>query len=473
MHTQDLWRSVLQRLQPTISRANFVTWFQHSAVLELTESGCLRVGVPTAFARDWIASKYATKILQAAKELDSAVLDVELAVEAALADSDTRAVDARQLAAAESDKSVRKIRNQNAVTVTAGGAISAALHAGSTFAQFVPCEENRLAHAASVSVARRPGQTYNPLVIYGGVGLGKTHLLNAIGHETLACDATKKVVYLTAEMFTNEFVAATKKLKTDEFRRRYRDADVLLLDDVQFFEGREKTQEEFFNLFNALHAAGKQICVTSDRPPSELAELMDRLRSRLSWGLIAQVEAPGYESRLAILESKTRQKRAILDPEVLQFVALNVTGSVRELEGVLNRALAEADLLDRQPTVRRVAQIIEQLDRRERLIGAPARAEQPEQARTPQDFIELTARHFGLSPQALSSDSRTKDIKTARGVAMYLIRDQLGLGLADIGRRFSRNHATVLHAIQRINDDLKSDAALLRRVNAVKAELGL
>ena len=476
MEQKLFWRSILLRLKGTVSRSHFVTWFQNTAIVEDTEERIV-VGVPTAFARDWLTQKYAVKVLQAAQELQPGLKDVTFRIEAELATgTDARTLDVRKLEDEGSteqagEKHVRKVRGEQRVMVTSGGAVSASLNPRFTMRGFVPGEENRLAHAAALSVARLPGQTYNPLVIYGGVGLGKTHLLTAIGHETLLNDPTKKVVFMTSELFTSEYGAACKAMRADDFMRRYRDADVFLMDDVQFLAGRDRTQEAFFNLFNVLHSAGKQICVTSDRPPSELTDIMDRIKSRFVWGLVAEIEQPKFASRLEILKSKTRERRAILDPEVVEFIALNVSSSVRALEGVLTRALAESELLDRPPTVRRLAQIIEQLDRREMLVGAPGTAVARPQ--TACEILTLVARHFALSPEALKSESRTKDIKTARGVAMYLIRQVLGSSLHDIGTVFDRNHTTTLHAIHRITEDLKKDAELLSRVNAVKAEAGL
>lgn len=472
MDYKKFWITVLHRLEPTIARAKFLTWFKDTAALGI-EGETLIVGAPTPFVRDWLHGKYALKILQAAAEQRPELKEVEFAIDATLADGvDPRTVNIQAVFSKDGDKKIRRIAGTQEISVTTGGLRSARLNPRYTLANFVPGEENRLAYAAALSVARAPGATYNPLFIYGGVGLGKTHLLSAIGHEVITNDPGKVVVYLTADMFVNEYVSACKKLKNDEFKRRYRDVDVFLLDDVQFLENKDKTQEEFFNIFNTLHGAGKQICVTSDRPPAELTAIMDRLRSRLTWGLTAEIEQPNFQSRLEILKTKTQERRTILDPEVLEFIAVNVTDSVRSLEGLLVTALAEADLLHIQPTVRSLGKLLAKLNKKERVLGLPENAPET-MVKTPEEMIRLVAGYFQLPESEIMSPRRQKEYKVARGIAMYLIREVLGLRLAAIGQHFSRNHATVLHAVNKIQADLKKDASLVRQVNGIKKELGL
>jgi len=471
MDYKAFWLTALTRLEPTIARGTFLTWFKNTTALGI-ENDHLTIGAPTAFARDWLSSKYALKILQACKEQEAALAEIEFVVDATLADgADPRTVDLQAHFAKAGDKKVRRVAGTQEIKVTSGGLRSARLNPRYTLANFVSGEGNRLAHAAALSVARLPGQTYNPLFIYGGVGLGKTHLLSAIGHEVITNDPTKVVVYKTAEDFMNEYVTAVKAFKTHEFRRKYRDADCFLLDDVQFLEGGEKTQIEFFNVFNALHNSGAQIVITSDRPPSELTEIMDRLRSRMTWGLVTEIEQPDFTSRLAILQSKTQERRAIMDAEVLEFIARNVTDSVRALEGLLVTVLAESDLLHTQPTIRSVGRLIQKLNRRERIVGLPETV--ATEARSPAQLIQLVATQFGVSIADMHSSSRRKEIKTARGVAMYLLREIQHLGLASIGEQFTRTHATALHAINRIQTDITKDAQLVGQINAVKQEMGL
>lgn len=472
MDSKNFWLSILRRLEPTIARAQFLTWFKDTTVLEI-ENETLVVGVPTTFARDWLLQKYALKILQAAAELKSEVKEVEFEVDAALNDGiDPRTVDLKAVFAKPNDKKVYKARGREEVILTSSGVRSARINARYTLANFVPGEENRLAHAAALAVARTAGMTYNPLVIYGGVGLGKTHLLSAIGHEMLTNDPNKIVVLTTAELFTREFIYAAKKMKVDEFKRRFRDADVLLFDDIQFLENRDRTQEELFNIFNELHSAGKQIVITSDRPPAELTAIMDRLRSRLTWGLVAEIEQPSHHSRLEILKNKTRERRVILDPELLDFIAMNVTESVRELEGALHWAVAQTDLLKIQPTLRELGKMLGKLNKKERVLGLPEAAPAISVS-TPAELAQLVADYFQLPKETVCGPSRKKQFRVARQIAMYLSREILGCALAAIGQEFGRDGATVLHACRRVKAGLQTDESLVRHVNAVKKELGL
>lgn len=472
MDYKNFWLSILRRLEPTISKSQFLTWFQNTTVLSL-ENETLVVGTPTNFARDWIAQKYAIKILQAAEEENSKIKEVEFDVDAALGDGiDPRTIDLKSVFAKPSDKKIYKARGREEVILTRSGILSAKLNPRFTLANFVPGDENRLAHAAALSVARAPAMTYNPLVIYGGVGLGKTHLLSAIGHEVLTNNPNKIVAFTNAEIFTREFVAASKKFQADEFKKKFRDVDVLLFDDVQFLENRDKTQTELFNIFNELHGAGKQIVFTSDRPPSELTAIVDRLRSRLTWGLIAEIEQPNFQSRLEILKSKTRERRAILDPELLEFIAMNVSDSVRSLESALAWSIAQTELLRIQPTVREIGKMLGKINKKERMFGLPQNA--PEiTVSTPAEMIELVAKHFNLSIDAICGTSRKKEFATPRQIAMYLARKILGCGLAEIAQNFDRDHSTVLHSVRKISRDLQKNESLVRHVNAVKKELGL
>ncbi|MCF7846039.1 MAG: chromosomal replication initiator protein DnaA [Candidatus Peribacteraceae bacterium] len=472
MDYKNFWLSILRRLEPTISKSQFLTWFQNTAVLSI-ENEILIVGTPTNFARDWISQKYAIKILQAAEEENSQIKEVEFDVDAALGDGiDPRTIELKKVFAKPADKKVYKARGREEVVLTRSGILSAKLNPRFTLANFVPGDENRLAHAAALSVSRAPGMTYNPLVIYGGVGLGKTHLLSAIGHEVLTNDPNKVVAFTTAEIFTREFVAASKKFQADEFKKKYRDVDVLLFDDVQFLENRDKTQTELFNIFNELHSAGKQVVFTSDRPPSELSAIVDRLRSRLTWGLVAEIEQPNFHSRLAILKSKTQERRAILDPELLEFIAMNVSDSVRSLESALAWSIAQTDLLKTQPTVRELARMLGKINKKDRVLGLPENS--PEiPVSTPAEMIELVAKHFNLPTEKVCGTSRKKEFLTARQIAMYLAREILGCGLAEIAQNFGRDHSTVLHSVRKISRELQKNEALVRHVNAVKKELGL
>lgn len=472
LDNKNLWLSILRRLEPTITRANFLTWFQNTAVFGV-EGETLVLGVPSAFARDWINSKYAIKILQAASEENAEVKEIEFEVDNALSDGiDPRTTDLKAIFAKPSDKKIYKVRGREEMNITEGGIRSGRLNPRYTLANFVPGEENRLAHAAALSVARNPGMTYNPLVIYGGVGLGKTHLLSAIGHEVITNNPNRVVAFTTSEMFTREFIAAAKKQEAEKFKKQYREVDVFLFDDIQFLENRDRTQEELFNIFNELHNAGKQIVITSDRPPAELHQIMDRLRSRLTWGLVAEIEQPCYQSRLAILKNKTQERRVILDPEILDFLAMNITDSVRALEGALHWAIAQTDLLNTQPTLRELGKMLGKLNRKERVLGLPENVS-PTSIKTTSELIDLVSNYFKLPKAEVCGESRKKDLRVARQIAMYLSREILGCGLATIAKEFNKDHTTVLHACRKIEGELQTNESLIRHINAVKKEMGL
>lgn len=472
MDFKNFWLAVLRRLEPTISRAQFLTWFRDTIILtQKTET--LVIGVPTLIAREHLAQKFTLKVLQAAAEIDASVKEVEFEVDAALSNgADPRTIDLAAVFARPQDKKIYRVRGRNELVLTTTGLRSAKLNPRFTLANFVPTDENRLAHAAALAIARNPGRTYNPLFIYGGVGLGKTHLLSAIGHEILTNNPNNLVVFTTAEIFTREFSQAAQKRSLEKFKRQFLEADVLLFDDVQFLEGREGTQTALFNLFNELHAAGKQIVFTSDRPPLELTEIMERLRSRMTWGLTAEIEFPSYESRLAILKTKVQAQQTVLDPEILDFIAVNVGDSVRALEGTLVWVTAQINLLATQPTLRDLSRMLTKANKKEEILGAPQENFELT-VKTPTEILELVANYFQIPKEEILSRSRQKKPRLARQIIMHLARQNLGSSLSELARQFNRDPATVLHSCRAISANLKVDEVLVRKVNGIKKEMGL
>ena len=309
----------------------------------------------------------------------------------------------------------------------------------STFETFVVGSSNRFAHAASLAVAEAPGAAYNPLFLYGGVGLGKTHLMHAIGHFIQEHFPNKRMLYLTSEMFTNELVSAIQKNKNVEFRERFRNVDVLMIDDIQFIAGRDTTQEEFFNTFNALHTAGKQIIISSDRPPREIARLEERLRSRFEWGLIADIQKPDFDTRIAILRKKAENEGIEISDEMLELIAARIESNIRELEGSLNRVNAYAKL-------NRCAineEVISHALRDIAVVRDPKRI-------TPDLIIDAVADYYGIGTNLLRGSSRKKEIAMARHVAVYLTREMTGLSLPRIGDAFSRDHSTIINSCEKV-----------------------
>ncbi|MDD3862105.1 MAG: chromosomal replication initiator protein DnaA [Candidatus Gracilibacteria bacterium] len=479
MVQKELWVSILNRLKPTIQRAHFVTWFQNTTVLDVKD-GKMIVGVPTSFAFTWMKDKYATKILQAANELDSSISVVEFEVSGNLdyKNLETGAVDPKVLFI-EDDKKVRKVRDVNEVVVSKGKyspkVTSQMMNNRYTLSNFVIGKDNRLPHAASQAVANMPGSIYNPLYVYGSVGLGKTHLVQAIGNEILKNFPDKVVKYITAERFVTEVVEAIGKRYMHKFKDQYRKVDVFIVDDIQFFARKDSSQQEFFHTFNELYEGNKQIVVTSDRQPAELDGLDDRLKSRFGMGMVVELLMPDYETRLAILNQKCREAQMIVDPEVLAFIANNVTDSVRALDGVLRQVMAEAQLTDRVPTLRTAAEVIRRLNKAQKIIGFDIEAKQMEaRAKSAIDVMNIVAEYYGVDLEQLKGVCRHTEIMVPRQICMYLIKNELGDSYEKIGSVFGgKNHTTVMHACNKITEKLKTNIRLVRDLNSIKKEMGL
>ncbi len=478
MVQKDFWFSVLKRLKPTIKKAHFITWFQNTLISHKGEK-TVKIAVPTTYARDWISNKYGIKVLQAVKELDSKIEVIEYEVFSRLLDKgNNEGVDIKSLFV-DDEKKVRKVRNLQEIKVKRGpnGHVSSQMLNGRYgLNNFVVGQENRLPHAACTAVSNTPGGIYNPLYIYGGVGFGKTHLLQAIGNEILSLYPDMVVKYMTAERFVTEVVDAIGKRYMNKFKEQYRKVDCFLLDDVQFFARKNSSQQEFFHTFNELYDGNKQIVITSDRPPSELDDLDERLKSRFSMGMVVELLNPDYETRLAILNQKCQEFEVIIDPKVLEFVASNVTTNVRNLEGVLRQIVAEGQLGDRVPTIRTAAEVIRRLNKAHKIIGFDIESKKDayKKAQTAKDVINVVAEYFSLSEELLKGTDRHKEIATARQVCMYLIKNELNQSYEKIGEAFSgRNHTTVLHACKRTAERLKKDLKLVRDINSIKQEMGL
>lgn len=473
MSVSDVWIKALLRLQPTIKNAHFVTWFQNTALIYI-ENQAACIGVPSTFAQKWIEEKYQTKVLQALQEIDPTVETIKYEVHSSLQDgTDVRAVNLDVVMPSE-DKKLRKVNNKDQVSL-GHGVISKYLNTKYTLGSFIVGKDNRLPHAACQAVSHNPGGIYNPLFIYGKVGLGKTHLLQAIGNEILKRYPEKKVCYMTSEQFVNDIIEAIGKRHTKSFKDKYRNVDCLIVDDVQFFQFKDSTQQEFFHTFNELYDRNKQIVLSSDRPPSELDGLEDRLTSRFAMGMVVEVLPPDYETRLAILQDQSQAMGVLIDREVLEFIAYNVSSSVRELTGALKQAIAAADLENSVPTVRSVATLLRRLNVSKELVGDITDSSQAVRIiKSVDDVIDLVAEYYRLNRSDLLGDVRKKEIMIPRQVCMYLIRQELNESYERIGSDFGgRNHSTVLHACNKIVTRLKFDKRLVRDLNAIKKEMGL
>jgi chromosomal replication initiator protein len=444
LEAQTVWRSVLSHLQTTMAPANFDTWLRPTRGVDCSE-GVLVVGVPTTYGREWLEQRLQAVIRKTLVEVGNADLDVRFQVMSELAD-----------------------RNGSRRRGRTGGAGASPLFNGHrtefnpryTFEDYIVGGSNRFANAAARAVAERPAETYNPLFMYGGVGLGKTHLLHAIGHAVMRDFPDYRVVYATSERFMNEMIKAIRDGTTEDFRDHYRRVDVLLVDDIQFISGKESTQEEFFHTFNALHDSGKQIVLSCDKPPKGLNPLEERLRSRFEWGLIADIQPPDLETRIAILRSKAEMQGLPVPPDVIQYLARRVPSNIRELEGSLNRIIAYASLNERQLSVDLAAAALDSL-------SGPRRSQL-----TPPSIIASVAKHFGLSHDEMTGKSRDKSIVVPRQIAMYLVREETSASLEQIGQLLGgRDHTTVMHGWDKIGTAVQEDHQLRNDVLAIRSML--
>ena len=444
LEAQAVWRSVLSHLQSTMAPANFDTWLRPTRGVELAE-GVLWVGVPSTYSREWLEQRLGAVIRKTLSEVGQPGVEVRFRVMSELAE--------------------RTNGRRRGRTVGPGGAAffdgpRNGLNPRYTFDAFIVGGSNRFAHAAARAVAEHPAHTYNPLFIYGGVGLGKTHLLHAIGHAVDKDYPDYRVVYTTSERFMNELIKAIREGTTDEFRDHYRRVDILLIDDIQFIAGKESTQEEFFHTFNALHDNAKQIVISCDSPPKALTPLAERLRSRFEWGLIADIQPPDLETRIAILRSKAEMQDLPVPPDVIQYLARRVPSNIRELEGSLNRIIAYASLNERQLSVDLAAAALDSL-------SGPRRTQL-----TPQSIIATVAKYAGISMEDITGKSRDKSIVVPRQIAMYLVREETSASLEQIGQLLGgRDHTTVMHGWDKISSAVQEDHQLRNDVLAVRSML--
>jgi chromosomal replication initiator protein len=452
LNLKALWSAALGEIQVGLSKGNYETWFKDTAIVS-EEDDVFMVGVPNAFAREWLENKYRNQIRETLTRLLSRTVDVRFVNLVAASVRSDRPVAAAPGGSGISSGSQPSERPRDA-------SAPAILNARYTFSTFVVGSNNRLAHAAALSVAERPGHSYNPLFVYGGSGLGKTHLMHAIGHAVIGRHPKKRVAYATSEKFTNEFINSIRAQKGEEFRERYRRIDVLLIDDIQFLTGKEGTQEEFFHTFNAIHEEGKQIVLSSDRPPKAIERLEDRLRSRFEWGLIADISSPDLETRIAILRAKAEAQNVPVPPPVIDFLAQRIVSNIRELEGALTRIVAYATL-NAVPVTTQLAQEILQ-----NILYNPR-----QKTLSPDKIVEAVAKYYGVPVGELKGKARDKQVVLPRQIAMYLMREETEAPLLRIGEALGgRDHSTVLHGCEKIeremaeNDDFRRDVGALREM---------
>ncbi len=473
MDKKAFWEALILKLLPVANHQHIVSFFKDSMVADF-QDGVLTIGVPLLVSRDFIRDRYHQKIFSIVKELEPQIMDIKYEIMPVLADeSHPDKIDFKKIPNYRDDNYppvVRKVPNKEEVLVD--GMRSKMMKY--RLANFIPGMENRLVHAACTAVAAKPGNIYNPLYIYGGVGLGKTHLLQATGNEILKNYPNKRVIYMTAEKFINEIVDAIGKRHTKPFKDTYRNVDCLIVDDIQFFANKATSEQEFFHTFNELYDSGKQLIMSADRPPRDLNDLDDRLRSRFAMGMVIEICLPDFETRLAILQNKCQEFHEIIEPEVLEFIAYNVTSSIREMVGILIHAIGQAKLEQSTPTVRSVAEAIRRLNKTENLVGLEVNDLHKRSVRTCDELIDLVAQYYKIPRTDLIGEERRKELMIPRQICMYLIRETLDQSYETIGENFNgRNHTTVLHSCNKIIEQLKSDQRLMRDVNAIKREMGV
>jgi chromosomal replication initiator protein len=452
MDTRQVWRAALGELQVSLSPANFETWLRDTTLVDVEENK-FRIAVPNGFAKDWLETRYRSLISQTLAR----IVGYSVVVEIVTAPTPTTEVAANGSDAAHGPRPApQPVRLEPSRVGGDGG--TTYLNPRYTFANFIVGSANRLAHAASLSVAERPGHAYNPLFLYGGVGLGKTHLMHAIGNQVIAKFPRKRVVYATSEKFTNEFITSIQQGKIDEFRARYRRIDLLLIDDIQFIADKERTQEEFFHTFNAIHEDGKQIVLSSDRPPKQIMTLEERLRSRFEWGLIADLTAPDLETRIAILRAKAEEAAVPITSDVIEFIARKVVSNIRELEGALNRIVAYASM-GAMPISIELAQAV-----LSNVLYNPKKRQV-----TPERITKAVSDYYGVPLDALQGQKRDKAIVVPRQIAMFLMREETDVSLLRIGAELGgRDHSTVLHACDKITREVSANDELRREIAAVR-----
>ncbi|WP_017815453.1 MULTISPECIES: chromosomal replication initiator protein DnaA [Paenibacillus] len=439
-HTSELWQQILSIIQTKLSKPSFDTWFKATKALTFTEN-LIVISAPTTFAVEWLESRYTKLVSSTVFEFLGRQVDVKFVIEEAVPEETLIPQQAPvQPAVVQSEEPLANMLNPKY-----------------TFDTFVIGAGNRFAHAASLAVAEAPAKAYNPLFLYGGVGLGKTHLMHAIGHYILQHNPNSKVVYISSEKFTNEFINSIRDNRGESFRNKYRNIDILLIDDIQFLAGKESTQEEFFHTFNALHEESKQIIISSDRPPKEIPTLEERLRSRFEWGLITDIQPPDLETRIAILRKKAKAENLDIPNEAMMYIANQIDTNIRELEGALIRVVAYSSLTNQDVTSHLAAEALKDIipSSRPRII-------------TIQDIQQRVGEYYNLKLEDFKARKRTKAVAFPRQIAMYLSRELTDYSLPKIGEAFGgRDHTTVIHAHEKISQSLKVDQELFKVVNSL------
>lgn len=443
MDKTSAWQAVLGELEVGLSKANFTTWFKNTSLLDVS-GGNIIISVPNIFTKEWLENKYHKQISEALRKVIPELNSVTYQVGGASPIKEDPVVEA-----------VESVVIEESLPEIVGD-----LNPKYKFESFVAGDNSKLAFAAAQSVAKSLGEVYNPLFIYGGVGLGKTHIMQAIGNEVLKQNPRKKIEYVSSEKFTSDFIASLNR-QNSNFKDKYRNIDLLLIDDMQFLAGKEQTQVEFFHTFNALHQAGKQIVIASDRPPKSIPTIEDRLRSRFEWGLIVDIQPPDLETRIAILQRKAQIRGIDIPLESLDFVAKQIPTNIRELEGALNRIFAYCELNNSKPDLPTVTNIMGGL-----LAGSKRRGV------TAKQILEKTADFYDIGLEEITGSKRDKEIVVPRQIAMYIMREELHLSFPKIASEVGKkDHTTIMHGVEKIEKEIDSNEQLRQEISLIRERL--
>jgi len=448
MEYKELWGKALTEIELEVSKANFSTWFKYSRIVKV-DSGTVYLGVQNEFVRDWLSNKYHNTILRVLRNLSDSIRNVEYIV--VREDAPQR----EDFTVTKKDASLilhSELPLQDFYTNKEDG-----LNPRYTFENFVIGSFNELAYAASQAVLKKPGIMYNPLFVYGGTGFGKTHLIQAIGNSVKKQNIGKKIQYISSERFATDYINSLQNNKVGEFEERYRKYDILIMDDIQFLTGKEKTQEELFHLFNTLYENNKQIVFSSDKHPNYINGLEERLKSRFGAGMIVEITPPEYESRLAILMEKLKQQEATLDEEILRYIAETIQSSIRELEGTLNLVLCQAQLKNRSIGIQEVKTLIKNNAKPSRPVSI-------------KDIVKTVTTFYNIDERFIYEKTRRKEVVKPRQVLMYILREDFNISYPLIGQKLGgRDHTTVIHSCEKVKNDIKRDPILLQEIEQIRA----
>lgn len=441
MDWEKIWRTALGELELNISKANFTTWLKGTFIYDYQpQNGLIIIAAPSSFHQEWLEQKYHKDILQTLKKLLPEIKELKYKVAS------------KEQPLTKQEETLKPIPDRG----------KGNLFINYTFDRFIVGNANRLAYATALAVAKEPGIKYNPLFIYGGVGLGKTHLMQAIGNEISKKNKGHRIVYASCENFTNEFINAIQNKKTEIFKKKYRQPDVLLIDDIQFLAGKESTQEEFFHTFNALYQENRQVVLTSDRPPQALSEVANRLISRFAGGMVADIKPPDLETRNAILKSRCKEKNIVLDEKIINYIASQIQSNIRELEGALNKIIIQSELYNCEPTLELIERMIEDLIKTKTKLL------------TSQKILKVVGDYFSLELSNLLGKSRQKEIVYPRQIVMYLLRKELDFSFPKIGKELSgKDHTTIIHGVGKIEKEIKYNENIQKDLELIKNKLYL